>query len=563
MFFLRSCIVSILGLFSLSQGADRVALVIGVDSYENLPTEAQLSVAVSDAELMAKTLKSLDPPFDVDLQTNVKQDDVEEALDRFIDKSDGATCALIYFAGHGVEYHGENFLLVNDTDIGKISADVPRMKRRLGNEALSMQAMVDSLDVTGAQVKVVILDACRDNPLEAEDTSGTRSLVGASRGLAQVTPPSGTLIAYSADAGQQANDGLFTAVLAEKMITPGLPLLQVFAATREEVLKVSSDLASQSKGVRHEPAEYTKLNLAGTKFAFTGKTGSGAESKEMEQLRRELENMRKQMESGEGTLPATVSMEGGEAGQSRDFSGVEMVWIPAGEFLMGSPDTEEGRRDNEQQHRVTLSKGFWMARYECTQSQWVKVKDIDMERIQKGSLGSNYPINGVTWYECQDWVKQMNEKFPPSPGWQWALPTEAQWEYACRAGTTTVFSFGDWLNVDLANVNWSWPYGTDDTGKRKQKTVFQTIDKVGGLEANQWGLYDMHGNVGEWCADWYGNYPDGDASDPAGPTTGTHRVVRGGRFGYGAVEARSAQRKAEKPNWIGYHDGFRPVIVPR
>jgi hypothetical protein len=203
---------------------------------------------------------------------------VESAFDAFLDEATGAECALVYFAGHGVEYHGANFLLVKDTSVSDISADVERMKRRLSTEAISLQGWVDSLDGTRAQVKVVILDCCRDNPLKAEDGSGTRAVVGASRGLAQVTPPSGTLISYSADAGQRANDGLFTEVLANNLKTPGLSILKVFAKTREEVREISTawaeedatrGLAPDSRRSRHEPAEYNKLNLAGTDFAFT------------------------------------------------------------------------------------------------------------------------------------------------------------------------------------------------------------------------------------------------------------------------------------------------------
>lgn len=262
----------------LAAEGGRLAFVVGVDQYENLPPEAQLSVAVADAKRMKTTLESLDPPFTVRMVADGDVRGIEAAFDAFLDEAKGAECALVYFAGHGVEYHGANFLLVKDTAISDISADVERMKRRLATEAVSLQGWVDSLDATRAQVKVVILDCCRDNPLKAEDGSGTRSVVGGSRGLAQVTPPSGTLISYSADAGQRANDGLFTEVLANNLKTPGLNILKVFAKTREEVREISTawaeedatrGLAPDSRRSRHEPAEYNKLNLAGTDFAFT------------------------------------------------------------------------------------------------------------------------------------------------------------------------------------------------------------------------------------------------------------------------------------------------------
>lgn len=238
-------------------------MVIGGNQYENLPGNAQLQVAVSDAELMASSLSSLDPPFQVTLLTDVEQKTAEEKFDDFLQQASGAECALLYFAGHGIEYHGANYLLVKGTAISEISPDVDLMKRRLGRQALSLQAMVDSLDSTGAQVKLVVLDCCRDNPLSATAPGGSRSVVGGQSGLAQVAAPSGTLISYSADAGQKANDGLFTAVLADNLKKPGLTAVQVFDATRDQVREMSTAWAEEDakKGlepdfrrVRHEPA---------------------------------------------------------------------------------------------------------------------------------------------------------------------------------------------------------------------------------------------------------------------------------------------------------------------
>ncbi len=255
-----------------------MAFVAGVNVYDELPGEAQLSGAVSDAELMARTLKSLDPPFEVTLLKDVDWKDAQDGFDSFLDKAKGAECALVYFAGHGVEYYGENFLLVRSTSVPGISPDVERMKRLLGAAAVSLQTWVDRLDATRAKVKVVILDCCRNNPLKAESRGGTRSVVGARRGLAQVAPPSGTLISYSADAGQEANDGLFTEVLTNNLKSPGLNIVGVFAKTREEVRETSTTWAEEdaAKGVeprfrrsRHEPAEYSKLDLSGTTFSFT------------------------------------------------------------------------------------------------------------------------------------------------------------------------------------------------------------------------------------------------------------------------------------------------------
>lgn len=272
-------ILLVLSIFSLgARAGERLAFVVGIDTYEKLPAENQLQVAVADAKRMDATLRALDPAFKVTLVTEADWQTAEKSFDAFLKEAKGAECVLVYFAGHGIEYHGANFLLVRDSDISDISADVERMKRRLSTAAVSMQAWVDSLESTQAQVKVVILDCCRDNPLQAEDGAGKRAVVGGSRGLAQVTPPSGTLISYSADAGQTANDGLFTERLVENLRTPGLPIVKVFARTREEVRKVSTEWAREDAGknllpqfrrVRHEPAEYNKLDEAGTDFTFT------------------------------------------------------------------------------------------------------------------------------------------------------------------------------------------------------------------------------------------------------------------------------------------------------
>ncbi|MCG8601843.1 MAG: caspase family protein [Verrucomicrobiales bacterium] len=253
-----------------SAAGGRVALVIGVDTYEKLPASAQLRVAVSDAELIADTLRSLPEPFQVMLLKDVTREDVSRTMDQFITAAEQAECAIVYFAGHGIEFHGENYLLLKDTGIEAAPDEsVRRVKERFYYESLAMRKVLDDLEETKAKLKLVILDACRDNPIDIEGPSGTRSVVGSESGLARVTAPSGMLISYSADEGEQANDGLFTAVLSRHMKMPGKNLMEVFAMTRAEVRKQATLLANEGKGVIHEPAEYSKLDPGALGFSFS------------------------------------------------------------------------------------------------------------------------------------------------------------------------------------------------------------------------------------------------------------------------------------------------------
>jgi len=601
----------------------RVALIVGIDEYTHLGPEGQLSGAASDADRMAKALASVNPPFEVSLLTNSDWKSTQEAFDQFLDRASGATCALIYFAGHGVEYHGENFLLVKDTDVSTISADVERMKRRLGTTSLSLQAWVDSLDETKAQVKVVILDCCRDNPLRVEAGSGTRSLVGASQGLAQLSPPSGTLISYSADAGQRANDGLFTEVLARHLLTPDMPLLQVFAATREEVSATSAQWAQEDEAknlpderrrVHHEPAEYTKLNLAGTRFAFMKgapanaanatppptmplkplaelgvtpppsstplgmKDGQPVSGEELAQRMIAWKKASEAMKPGSSSAPPAIldpstslksgfslatAMEGQSAGEKRTILGLPMAWCPPGTFQMGAPEHEEKFMEDQKPFRATLTRGFWIAPFEVTQDQWEQVMGTSVRALidpksadaSQGVIQGSHPAGYVSWEDAASWIATMNQQRPLPMGWRWALPTEAQWEYACRAGTTTPFSFGATLNGDLANCDGRYPY-QGPTGPSLGRST-----PAGSYPANPWGLHDMHGNVAEWVADWFGSYPPGEATDPTGPVQGEHRTLRGGSWTASALGCRSAYRAYGGMTEREPTVGFRPVIV--
>ncbi|MDF1751359.1 MAG: caspase family protein [Verrucomicrobiales bacterium] len=255
--------------FVFSSAADRVALIIGIDEYRELAEEAQLKVAVKDASLLAETLRNLPVPFEVNLITNGSREEIMAGFDRFVDSAKEAECALVYFAGHGIEFHGENFLLVKDTEIEASGTEsVQRIKDRLEYQTVALKKAIMYLDETDALLKLIILDSCRDNPLQLSQDGGTRALATTKAGLGRVNASSGMLISYAADAGQQANDGLFTGVLARNVQLPGKNLMEVFARTRAEVRERSRVLRDSNKGVMHEPAEYSKLEAEALSFSF-------------------------------------------------------------------------------------------------------------------------------------------------------------------------------------------------------------------------------------------------------------------------------------------------------
>jgi formylglycine-generating enzyme required for sulfatase activity len=211
---------------------------------------------------------------------------------------------------------------------------------------------------------------------------------------------------------------------------------------------------------------------------------------------------------------------------------LEMVLIPAGKFMMGSPESEKGRsKFFETQHEVTLTKPFYMGKYEVTQGQWEAVMEENPSKVK----GAKLPVTHVSWEVCQEFIKKLNS----STKGGYRLPYEGEWEYTCRAGTTTAYSYGDNLTKSDANIDGD------------------SIKAVGSYKPNAFGLYDMHGNVNEWCEDWYGDYPKGAVTDPKGPAKGEYRVLRGGSFDLVDSEARSSVRVFNPQALRSYHYGFR------
>ena len=217
---------------------------------------------------------------------------------------------------------------------------------------------------------------------------------------------------------------------------------------------------------------------------------------------------------------------------------LEMMLIPVGKFMMGSPKSEKDRLEKEAQHEVTISKPFYIGKYEVTQDQWEAVMGDNSSVLKGGKL----PVTNVSWDDCQKFIKNLNAK--TNGGYR--LPTEAEWEYACRAGTTTAYSFGDKMTPKDAN------YLDSKIGKPVE---------VGSYKPNAFGLYDMHGNVWERCEDWHGDYPFA-VTDPKGPATGENRVLRGGSFSLIESKARSSFRSDLTPTDRYFSSGFRLARTP-
>jgi formylglycine-generating enzyme required for sulfatase activity len=233
-----------------------------------------------------------------------------------------------------------------------------------------------------------------------------------------------------------------------------------------------------------------------------------------------------------GTGASGVGVAGPAETLSVDLGGgvkMEFVLIRPGSFMMGS---DAGSDSEKPAHKVNITKPFYLAKYEVTQAQWRAVMGEDQSYYK----GDANPVDSVSWNDCQTFLSKLSEK---AGGVPFRLPTEAEWEYACRAGSTAKYSFGD-SDSDLVNYAWY----TANSGN--------TSHPVGEKKPNAWGLYDMHGNVWEWCQDWYANYPAGDVSDPQGPSSGHARVLRGGGWGVIEVGCRSAYRLSYDPAGSDY-----------
>lgn len=499
--------------------AERIALVIGNNGYAHA---RPLQTAGEDAKDIAVALK--EHGFEVIEIYDATQDQMTESVEELVSKAkEGQTDAVFfYFAGHGIESPklGGNYLIPVDANLEK--------EAHLLTQAYSVNTLLERLNTLSAPVRVVMLDCCRNNPLEGRAWIEGRG----ESGLAPINPSSlgaGMLVAYSAAEGKVAKErlhpgdtnGPFANAFLEFINKTGISLLEFFGLIQKQVQK-------ESDGTQR-PKVFIPGELGGlTDFKV---------SPESQPLPKLINN---------GVVGAQI-----EVPISKDIA-MAMCFIPDGTFTMGSPASEAWRNSDENPVITTIKKPFWMAKYECTQEQWKAVMGTNPSEIP----GVDRPVESVRWDEAKAFVKKLNAMENLPEGWVWELPTEAQWEYACRAGTNTPFSFGNALNGTRANCNGLNAYGTSEAGPSLGQHT-----SVGSYPPNQWGLHDMHGNVWEWCLDYYAEQlPGGD--DPVVVTKSEWRVDRGGSFVNSGEYCRSACRGVvdeSASNLIG----FRLVLVQK
>ena len=510
----------------------RVALVIGNSNYKNSP----LKNPVNDARDMAAKLRGLG--FTVIERNNLVVKQIGSTLREFRSKLTPGSVALVYYAGHGLQIKGDNYFPTVDADITG-EEDVP-------NQSLAMKQIMDVLGDAKTRLNLVFLDACRNNPY-------SRSFRSGSDGLSKVNAPTGTLISFATRPGSVAADGvgrngLYTGALLDAMDNKGQPI--------EQVLK--RVVTSVKAGSRNQQEPWMEGSIEG-EFCFSkcmtiAQVGlsddralwdSVKDSRDVNDLNAYLRkfpqglfaevasNRIKSMAqvitplstpSVASSLPTTNLQPVSTFKDCEDCP--DMVVIPAGTFLMGSkPDPFSGFQpsSDEQPQRAVSIKSFSIGKYEITQEQWYAV----MGTMPSKFKGRNLPVEQVSWSAAQEFVMKLSQK----TGKNYRLPTEAEWEYSARAGSQTLFSFGN-NESELELFAWS-------TQNSENKT-----NPVGGKLPNKFGLHDMHGNVWEWTQDCWNDSYLGAPTDGSSWTAGScsFRVMRGGSWNNFSRHLRSAYR---------------------
>lgn len=477
-----------LPLYALAE--DRIALVIGNSNYETMGW--QLANPANDARLMKDALESVG--FQVSLLVDATEDDMEDAFaahGRRLSYAGKDAVGLIYFAGHGIQSEGYNYLIPVDTN-AVTEQDVWAQAPRLGQALQHVRA-------AGNGVNFVVLDACRNNPLP----SSNRSL-GAG-GLAPVERSRGLLVSYSTEPGYTATDGAgnnspYTQALAAVIQQDGLIAEQVFKRVADQVYQATDGAQTP----------FYNSGLIGEDFCF-GDCGKPAPAVidpgvvfQMVSMGRDVGDT----DAPAGDAPVTTTPEPTGLANLSTFQDCdacpEMVVIPAGKFMMGSPDTEYRRHDDEGPVREVSIDRFAMGKYEVTFGQYEQCRAAGACTHDPKSVRTSNPlwemddrpVFDLNVSEAQAYVDWLNTQVEGEP---YRLPSEAEWEYSARAGTTTPFYTGEEITSEQANYNGQRGY---NNGARGGGYLRMPV-AVGSYPANAFGLYDMLGNIAEWTADCY------------------------------------------------------------
>jgi formylglycine-generating enzyme required for sulfatase activity len=529
----------------------RTALVIGNATYKDSP----LTNPVNDANDMAAALKRLG--FEVIIIRNANLQTMEENIEAFSLKLRQGGMGLFYYAGHGVQIDGENYLI----PVGELISSQVQARSR----SVAVGTVLGALRDARNELNVVILDACRNNPLPKSDRSFQR-------GLAMPTSQTrGTLIAYATSPGETASDGnsrngIYTQYLLKHITTPGLKVEDVFKKVRVDVEKstqggqlpwelssLSGDFYFSSSGsVSSSGAASTPSVSAPSPSASATPSGLASPSSANPPQIKPLSNVPAASAPPPAgpqvaALPHAAPPSAPASPTAKQFPGwsnslgMEFVLIPAGEFIMGA---DNGKPEEKPAHKVIISRPFYLGKYEVTQGQWQSIMNTNPSHF-RGKKEPRLPVEHVSWLMAQEFIQKLNAKEGHT---QYRLPTEAEWEYAARAGSTTTYSFG---NDEASIGQYAW------CGKVSKNATYPG----GGLSPNAWGLYDMFGNVAEWVSDWHGPYPSGTVTDPQGVQIGKLRIYRGGDWRSTTEQCRSADRVFQAPSYHYGTIGFRVAIT--
>ena len=547
----RALITVFLSLFLpvLAFAEARIALVIGNSKYET--TGWALANPANDARLMKQSLEAVG--FQVSLLIDATEDEMEDAF-----AAHGArlragghdTVGLIYFAGHGNQSEGYNYLIPVDAN-ARTEQDVWAQAPRLGQALQHVRS-------AGNGVNFVVLDACRNNPLPSSSRSA------GSGGLAPVARSRGLLVSYSTEPGFTATDGAgvnspYTAALAQVIQQDGL--------IAEQVFKRVADQVNQATGGAQTP--FYNSGLIGEDFCF-GDCNKPAPSIVNAAIRLPIGGAGRELgEDGEPVAEAPESVAAVEPAPSITDSSTfqdcvscpEMVVLPGGSFTMGSPNDEYRRFDNEGPQREVSISRFAAGKYEVTFGEYAACRadggcqDHDPTiDFRKDALwmSAQRPVMQVNAKDAEAYVNWLNSKVDGTP---YRLLSEAEWEYAARAGTNTPFHTGEEITSEQANYNGQRSYANEPIGGGYLR---MPVD-VGSYAPNAFGLYDMHGNIAEWTADCFRNSYAGlpkDGSAVPG-SANCSRAVRGGDFNKVPSYVRSAMRGAEPASRRDERIGFR------